>query len=232
MFKRRQDSQAVANEILDRIENRTGYLLEPRELSPNIPLLTTSVQPIFPYRPIISPSTIYELHMHQPFPPRRVGGGVCYLKDDECFEFNEYGFVYHSKLLSVHDKNNIRRIHFGGLLYQLNSYFQDTREFYKHCEYLGEIEVKVQMHNVSDHVMEGLSHNGRSMVPSLTHGALCSESEVVAVKRCLSRDLQSRVKRVDLVEELIGKVLWSFDIPIDEERVRDLVRRRIDEGVR
>ena len=231
MFKRRTDSQVVAKQILDRIEERTSYLFR-KVMRPNDPTLTISVQPIFPYRPIISPSIIYKLYYSpKNNPPRRVSGGIFYLRDNEYFEFNEYGIVSRSVILPVRDKSK-RQIRFGDFLEEMNNYLGSIKEFYHHSEYLGDIEVKMRLQNVLGYNMDDLIYNGVRIAPYLPHGVECSESEVVTETRCLSRNLENRVKRIDIVEELIGKILWSFDVPTDDERVRDLVRRRIDEGIR
>ena len=233
MFKRREDSQVVSQQILDRIEQRASYLLKRREFSPYKQLLTISVQPIFPYRPIISSSTIYKLYYskHNDL-PRRVDGGVCYFRDNECFEFNEYGIVSRSNIFSVTDKSK-RQIRFGDLLDEISNYLECIREYYHFSEYLGDIEVKMRLQNTSGYTMGDFTYHGRDIVNNQTpYGLQCSDSEIVAVKRCLSRDLENREKRIEIVEELIGKILWSFDIPIDDQNVSELVRKRIEDYVK
>ena len=227
MFKRRTDSQVVAKQILGHIEERASHLLERRVLSPHKSLLTISTQPIFPYRPIISPSTIYGLHYPQNNPPKRIDGGVCYFRGHECFEFNEYGFVSLSTILPVPDKSE-RHIRFGDILYAIDYYLEDTRKFYQECEYLGNIEFKMQLQNVSGYTMVELTYNGRRIITDISHEPKCAIPEVVAVERCLSRDLEDKEKRIDIVNELIGNILWSFDIPTDAEQVRERVRKRIE----
>ncbi len=231
MFKRREDSQIVSKQILDRMEERASYLFRPRVMSPSKPILTISVQPIFPYQPIIPPSVIYKLHYPQNYPPRRVDGGVCYLQDNECFDFNEYGIVSRSTILSVPDESK-RQIRFGDLLYHIDYYLEDTRKFYQKCEYLGNIEFKMRLQNINGYIMDDLTYNGRRILTNISHEPKCADSEVVAVQRCLARVLEDRSKRIGLVEELIGKLLWSFDIPTDDQRVRDLLRKRIEDYVK
>lgn len=229
MFKRRTDSQVVAKRILDRIEERASYLLKRRYPPP--PFLTVSIQPIFPYRPIISPSTTYRLHTPQTYPPRRVNGGVCYFQDHECFEFNEYGIVSRSTILSVPGESK-GQIRFGDLLYDINYFLEDARKFYQNCEYLGNIEFKMQLQNVNRCTMDDLTYNGINIVNYTQYGLQSSDQEVIAGQQCLVRDIEDRVKRIDLVLELIGKILWSFEVPIDDQRVCDLIRKRIDNYVK
>ena len=232
MFKRRTDSQVVAKQILDRIEERASYLLKRRKDSPHKSLLTIRTQPIFPYRPIISPSKIYRLYSPSRNDlPRRVDGGVCYIHENECFELNEYGIVSCSVILLVRDRNK-RQIRFGDFLKEMNDYLGSIKEFYHHSEYLGNIEIKMHLQNVLGYKMDDLIYNGVRIAPYLTHEVECSESEVVTVTRCLSRNLEDRVKRIDIVEELICKILWSFDIPTDSKRVNELVRKRIEDYIK
>ena len=231
MFKRREDSQVVAKQFLDRIEERASVLLKRRELSPHKSLLTIRTHPTFPYRPIISPSTIYGLHYPQNNPPKRIDGGVCYFSGHECFEFNEYGFVSRSIILPDPDKSE-RHIRFGDILYNIDYYLEDARKFYQECEYLGNIEFKMQLQNVLGYTMIDLTYNGIRIITDISHEAKCADSEVVAVERCLARDLEDKEKRIDIVEELICKVLWSFDIPIDAEQTKERVRRCIDQSVK
>ena len=39
-------------------------------------------------------------------------------------------------------------------------------------------------------------------------------------------------KSLSVVEELIGKILWAFDVPIDDQNVSELVRKRIEDYVK
>ena len=81
MFKRREDSQGVVQQILTRIKRRA--ILDSLR---NMSSLTVITHPVFPHRPMISPPSIYELRCVLPAPLRRVNGGVC----------TAYGFLDHS----------------------------------------------------------------------------------------------------------------------------------------
>lgn len=104
MFKRREDSQENTRQILDRIDERVK-----RFCIQDKPSLTVIAQPVYPYRPVITTSDIYELHEHVPFPPRKVAGGVANVRNDDIFfELNEYGIVYHRRVLPEYQQSNER----------------------------------------------------------------------------------------------------------------------------
>ena len=77
MFKRREDSQIIAKQIIDRIEERVESLYDTD--APNITVIT---KPVIPYRPVISTSEIYALDEGYAWYPRRVAGGISYLHKD------------------------------------------------------------------------------------------------------------------------------------------------------
>ena len=103
LLKWREEPQRISRQILDRIEERVGNHLSHLE-SPNLELLAP---PVFLYRPLISPSEIYEfmsVHTLVPcaeaisdFSARKDMGGICYMQPrclpDFC-ELNEYGIMY------------------------------------------------------------------------------------------------------------------------------------------
>ena len=71
LFKRRQDTQIVAQQILDRIENRSSLIY-----TLNNPTMKLIARPVLAYRPVISPSAIYGLYRTYDY-MKRVPGGVC-----------------------------------------------------------------------------------------------------------------------------------------------------------
>ena len=108
-LKRREEPQRISRQILDRIEERVMNHLSHLEL-PNLELLA---RPVFPYRPLISPSEIYEFMDVHPLIPfteadsnfgrRNVTGGVCFMDDRNLLtycELNEYGIIYERETLS------------------------------------------------------------------------------------------------------------------------------------
>ena len=121
MFKRREDSQGVARQILERIEKRVSAI-EPahitidslQQIYGELPKITVIAQPTFPYRPVIPIPDIYELGRERLYPLRRVeGGAACVGQRYESgrgldditkgyIEFNEYGIIYRKAMLSIY----------------------------------------------------------------------------------------------------------------------------------
>ena len=220
MLKRREDSQLVAQQIFKRIEERARP-----HFPQGVPTLTVIAQPVFPYRPVISVSDIYELHERQPFPPRRIAGGVSKIDSGNLLELNEYGIVYH-RILIYGDEQGINYVEF---LRRINYLIGHAKDLYKKCEYQGNINVEVQLHHVLDKKLydpEVLGHR-RSITDYIPDGPICSDSEVIASKNCPARDLEGEKERKGLVEELTCPLLWAFNIPIDKPRIREQVRERI-----
>ena len=109
LLKRREEPQRIGRRILDRIEERVTNHCSHLDM-PNLELLA---QPVFPYRPLISPSEIYEFMDVSPLIPfaeadsnigrRNVTGGVCFMGDRSrltYWELNEYGIIYRRETLS------------------------------------------------------------------------------------------------------------------------------------
>ena len=100
----------------------------------------------------------------------------------------------------------------------INELIQTAQPFYEKCEYAGNIEITAQLRHVFDEKLRFSEHQhpsemGQSMDP-----------EVLASTQCLPRDLVEREKFIDVVDELAGQLLWSFDID-DSKATRELVGR-------
>ena len=114
MLKRREDSQVFAQQIFNRIEERISNIdpafrtIENTEhLFSNFPTFTVIARPVFPYRPLISASNIHESHRGPLWPPRRVTGGHFCYNEEEYWELNEYGIVYHRGVLLIQTEQGI-----------------------------------------------------------------------------------------------------------------------------
>ena len=233
MFKRREDSQAVARNVLNRIEARAGRRFRP---GPDKPDLTIIAKPIFPYRPVISVSDIYKLYDKKLSAIRRVEGGIFYtdggryveyLSTKDYIEFNEYGIAYRKSLLSISDNDEIDCDQF---LFHLKNLIKHTIGLYKNCEYLGNIEIRIQLQEVLRKIL--IDPRGRDYREEIT-GNLnakpeCSDTEVFASKQCFARDLENEEIRKDIVEDLMCQLLWAFNVPIDKTPIREKVRKRIE----
>ena len=230
MFKRREDSQLVAQQILDRIEKRTHNVLPKYKLIRNVqklrsslPIFTVIARPVFPYRPVISASDIYEALLIRPL--RRVEGGVSHIRSDEYLELNEYGIVLHRVELSFSEQ---REIDYTQFIYHINDSVLRVRNLFYKCEYLGNIEVTARLQNVlrKELIDPDRIPYGRDITYNIGD-TKCLDAEVFASKQCLSRDLEHEENRKDLVEDLICQLLWAFNIPADQSWIRARVRERV-----
>ena len=231
MLKRREDSQVVVQQILNRIEARVArYFRLPHRSEDNVitklPDITIIAQPVFPYRPVISTSNIYELRYVLPPPIRRVTGGFFHRTREEYLELNEYGIVYHNIPLS---NSYAQEIDYTRFLSHINDSIVKIRDLYKKCEYLGNIEVTARLQDVLEKQLmdpDG-EYSGRLSIGTISGGTKCYDTEVVASNQCLARDLENEEKRKDIVEELVCQLLWAFNIPADQPNIREGVRELI-----
>lgn len=233
MLKRREDSQVVAEQILDRIEDRvesvqptfkdienTAYLLS------SFPTFTVIARPVFPYRPVISVSSIYESHQGFLSSPRRVTGGSVSFDDEVYWELNEYGIVYHRVVLPILPEQGID---YGQLLSRLNYLIKRANALYVDCAYQGNIEVTARLENVfGKKLVDTESYGYGQITGNLYAKPICFDQKVLASKHCLARYLVGEKEREDIIEELTCQLLWAFNIPIDNPHVREKVRKRIE----
>ena len=233
MFKRREDSQIVARQILNRIEQRAGRRFRPSEKKPDITIIA---KPLFTYRPVISASDIYRLYETKLSPLGRVEGGISYtdggkyvgyLNTNEYIEFNEYGIVYRRSVLSRYNEDDLDC---GQFLYNIKGLVEHTMGLYKKCEYLGNIEISVHLQEVlRKTLIDSLSQSDREDGTfNLNAAPECFDTEVFASKQCFARDLEGEDTLKDLVEDLMCQLLWAFNVPIDKGPIRKKVRKRIE----
>ena len=222
MFKRREDSQVVARQILDRIETRAKH-----NLDLDMPTLTVTAQPVFPYRPVISTSDIYDLPNKDPWPPRRVAGGISCFSEERFLDLNEYGIVCYGVILS----SPAQEIDYDIFLWEMKYLINHARNLYEKCEYIGNIKVTARLGNVFGKKLVDRENRGDGwrITDNIDAEPKCFDSEVLASKQCLSRDLKSKEERKDIVEELVAQLLWAFNIPINNLKVRARVRKRIEQ---
>ena len=227
MFKRREDSQIVAKQIIDRIEERIEPIYDT-----DAPNITVIAKPVIPYRPVISTSAIYALDEGHAWYPRRVTGGISYLhKDDGSIyrEFNEYGIAYYRTALFEDD---IRQaIEYGQMISPIKFLIEDAEKLYRKCEYLGDIEVTAQLREVLGEKLYDSVYPVHGRIENITDGVIpepeCFDTTVSASKRCLLHDIQDAEKLIEIVEELVLQLLWAFNIATDDPRKREQIRERI-----
>ncbi len=228
LFNRRQDTQIVAQQILGRIENRSSLIYT---LSNSTMKLIA--RPVLAYRPVISPTAIYDLyrtHAHI----KRVPGGICRFIEpsrynnhelsDQYLELNEYGIVYYITKLYEYEADTISMNEFidgfDGLL-------KAVKRFYNVCDALVTIEVIAELHKVFE---RKLSKRFDDRPVHLHHEPVCYASEVFAStsRTYLSRDLKDPAHQKTIFEELIMQLLWAFNIPTDNEDIIGHVRKAIE----
>lgn len=221
MLKRREDSQQVARRILRRIEARIESFW-----NTNLPDLTVIARPVFPYRPIISTGNIFEFacqnRLQWRYSSRVVGGFYASTeKGRESYrymELNEYGIVYRGRTLPkvkseifVHDEETLVCPNFVSAIHEL---IQIAQPFYEKCEYAGNIEITAHLRHA---LYEKLRLYSNERPEEMGWSA---DSEVLASTQCLPRDLVKREKRIDIVDELAGQLLWAFNVDDPTERRR------------
>ena len=226
LLNRRQDTKEVTKQILDRIEQRVN-----RNGAMDVPSITVIARPVYPYRPVISPTAIYELFERWVYVKRVTGGVACFLEpsSDLDLEINEYGIVYHRRKLSYSEE---RPITLGNFINCIRHLFRATKELYNACDALGNIEVVAQLKNVYG---RKLSRDFGTDYPiELNSEPICHDSEVFAStsKTYLSRGFEETEQQNSIAEELIMQLLWPFNIPTDNEHIIGYVRRLIEGHIR
>ena len=245
MLKRREDSQTISRQILGRIEERIKSLFDTNE-----PNLTAIVRPVFPHRPIIATADIYDFASENGLVwndySSRVAGGffVSTIRDNDsnfalrnsyvCWELNEYGIVYHRVKLEKRtsrfaNKETEDYLDFRQIVSTIGELIQKAQSFYERCEYLGNIEIQMQLREVFGKKL-GLdgSYNetSRKKFDSIKQQQ-CLDSQVLAFTQCLPRNLVEREKFIGVVNELAGQLIWAFNID-DPTKKKELVRRVLE----
>ena len=171
LLKRREEPQRIGRRILDRIEERVTNHCSHLDM-PNLELIA---RPVFPYRPMTSPSKVYEfMDMHTLIPfaegdsnfgRRNVTGGVCIIGSKgrlTYWELNEYGIIYERESLSRVPWGN--RGGFGNessragkhliaddIALRVFSFLWLAKDFHLKCEYYGNIVLVNEMVYTSYH---------------------------------------------------------------------------------
>lgn len=242
MLKRREDSHSVSRQIRKRIEERAKSSF--RIDDPN---LTVIFRPVFPYRPVISGTEIYEYVREErsipfndsasEFGTRRVQGGVCFMGtigSSFYWELNEYGILYHrwalsrrpwreSNALGNKDSSEEEYLTFDELARVIGEFVPLAQSFYHKCLYSGYIEIIAQLRQVYG---EKLKYEDRQY-PDEIQTQESVESEIFASTQFLPRDLVKEKELINVVDELVGQLLWAFNINNDRsrEKVERILRR-------
>ena len=225
MLKRRENPKVVTQQILDRIEqkiNMSGGM--------DAPSMTVIARPVYPYRPVISPTAIYKLFEARANTKRVIGGIACFLdpSSDLDLEINEYGIVYHRRRLCYSEESPIT---LGDILSGIEHLLHITKELYNACNALGNIKVIAQLQNVFEKKLS--TDFGTDYSLGLSE-LVCHDSEVFAStsKTYLSRDFEDPAQQKTIFEDLTMQLLWAFNIPIDVEGIITRVGELIEEKIR
>ena len=238
MLKRREDSQTTARQILERTEERIKSLFDTNE-----PNLTVVARPVFPYRPVIATADIYDFASKNGLVwndySSRVAGGfsvstIRHNNPYEYWELNEYGIVYHRATLdrrtsTFASKETEDYLDFRQIVSTIGELIQKAQSFYERCEYLGNIEIKMQLREVFG---KKLGFDGSYNETSLKKfdsikRQQCLDSQVLASTQCFPIDLMEREKFIGIVDQLAGQLLWAFNIDNPMER-KELVKRILE----
>ena len=226
MLKRREDSQVVARQILTRIEEKAKSFFAPYE-----PYIVVAVQPIFAYRPVIATANIYEVVTEvlvprvEPSPVRRVPGGTCFLTGTgntrTYLELNNHGIAYYRGNLLRSEREG-EPFTFHHIVGRIGSTIKYARSLYKKSGNLGNLEVKVGLHQVFG--KKFMYCEDQPHYPQETRE--CVDSDVLASTQCLPRHLMERKKLINVITKLANQLLWAFDV--DEPVMsRKLVRETL-----
>lgn len=219
MLKRREDSQVVAQQILNRIEERTETLCATDD-----PNLTVIVRPVFPYQSVISTVDLHEVARAELAPQvadhalRRVSGGTCFLIGGEepynCLELNQYGIVYYRAGITWRNPewDNPRwsgeYVDFPDCIWAIGFAIKEASLLYEKCESLGNLEISAQLRGV---FREKLRFHGENP-DNFSEKYQSLDSEILASTQCFERDFLERKKVVDIVDSLVSQLLWAFNI--------------------
>ena len=224
---------AVTQQVLDRIEKRIEQFG-----TVDKPTLKVIAAPVSPARPMIQPSGIYDLYERKAG-VKRVSGGVCVFTEpsddypDQSInpytEFNEYGVVYYSRHLNdLHENRNILFF-----IDAINNLLEHAKTLYNACDASVNIRVHAALNNVFKE--ELAADLGMRNPPYQNFKPVCYDSQVCVstAKTYASTDFDSAEHRKTILEELTMPLLWSFNVPIDNNSyMMKYIRELISENVR
>ena len=248
LLKRREEPQRIGRRILDRIEERVTNHCSHLDM-PNLELIA---RPVFPYRPIILPSRVYEFmdvttlipfaEGDSNFGRRNVTGGVCFMDDRNRLtycELNEHGIIYKRETLKREQWGN--RGGFGNessrtgkhliaddIALTVFRFLWLAKDFYLECEYYGNIEVTIRMREVNKETL--MFKTDRH--PGILEERKSVESEVSASDQCLPHDLTKAEQYTLIFIGLLRQLFWAFNVLGDEGEWWDAWREFVAERVR
>ena len=234
LLTRRKRPQALCEQILNRIEERVnGHSSYSSFIYPYITLIA---RPTFPYRPLISPSAIYDYLLrdaptrrvplrfvpaHSELGVRKVAGGACLFgADSHHQELNEHGIVFQRMLLnrlpvktiSGHeDDDKVRHFTLEELVGNHRDLTAIAGDFYRTCQYLGNIEITTRLDDVGRLSLR-LGWESKTMQIKEQQSL---DSVISASTQCLAHDLFDRDKSTKVIVDLLTQILWGFNVNED-----------------
>ncbi|MYF54708.1 ATP-binding protein [Candidatus Poribacteria bacterium] len=222
LLNRRQDPNGIIEPIINEMETRTQQFCDT-----TIPNMTVIIRPILPYRPVISPPEIYEL-----FPSKtkatRVVGGVSYLLEPDSeknLELNEYGLVYYRRALRPGEDSPI---YVHDFIRGIEGALNPAKKFFHACDYLGNIKVTAHLKNVYGQELSKDFGTGGNM--HLDNEPICYNNHVLATtsNHYITRDIAEPEHQMNIFEDLTMQLLWAFNIPTDNDNIRQHVAKLIE----
>lgn len=222
LLNRQQDTQSITQRIVEQIEVRTHKFC-----NPNLPNMTVMIRPVFPYRPVISPPEIFELFQNRGRAKRVVGGVSCLLEpnSERNLELNEYGLVYYRSALRPDEK---RPIYVHDFIEGIDGALDPAKKFYQACDYLGNIEVTAHLQKVYGQALSKDFGTGRYI--NLYNEPICYNDKVLATtsNHYITRDIAEQEHQKNIFEDLTMQLLWAFNIPTDNDNIRQHVAELIE----
>lgn len=223
LLKRRERPQELIEQILGRMDDRAQIYLE--EQYKSNPYLTLICRPVFPYRPIIQPPRILEFLRNAniqgtphrfpinegevDFGTRKVIGGTSFVGRSMYYEVNEYGILYHGKVL--HEKHLQGRepepntLTDYDIIHEIYELFHVARTFYQKSEYSGNIEFYARLHQIDEWKLDLGERSLAPQIPSI-------EPKVSASTQCLAPNFLKVKDCIDVIMDLSDELLWCFAV--------------------
>ena len=243
LLKRREEPQKITRRILDRIGERVKSHCSHLDM-PNLELIA---RPVFPYRPLISPSRIFEfMHMDPHIPSadvdgyygtRNVSGGACFMGARNrltYWELNEYGIIYERE--SVRRETWGNRGGFGNdsrgqrdyldaddIAWRMLKFLWLGRNFYLKCDYIGNIEITSRLREVDKESLRFKTDRN----PEILKERTSVESEVSASGLSLAHELNNSDKFTKIFTGLLGQLFWVFNVRESKGRWWENWRKRM-----
>lgn len=202
-LKRREGGDIVIERVL------TGFkALSERKININSHHITMIIRPIFPYRPIISLSKIYDLYFRNYM--RRVSGGVAFILSNSPHftAFNEHGIVFLRDQLTLQESKLEYQHNFCADLIDL---LMQASRLYESCAYLGNIEIRCEFTNIAESCLK----LPQSIIRHPSSEIRCIERDIIISHRCSARDLSNNPSCIKIVSELSRQLFWAYDAPDD-----------------